>query len=139
MKTVERRERRAAARQAAADKVTELQAWFTARAEASNKAARKRAAELRSRPRGVDRVPDSGGPFYTTWEPHLVGKTRDGVPGFPIDSTVGTSYVGGRKVVGPYAERRARGARGHARKPRRREMPGAIERRIERNKKAVDW
>lgn len=51
------------------------------------------------------------------------------------ESPTGVSVVAGRTVTGNYQDRRARGARGKQRPLRRREMPGAIERRIERNRK----
>lgn len=47
----------------------------------------------------------------------------------------GVSVVDGRKVYGNHADRRAQGARGKPRALRSRELPGAEQRRIERNRK----
>lgn len=57
----------------------------------------------------------------------------------PVEFVVpptGTSVVNGRTVYGNHAERRQQGARGHKRRPRARELPGAEARRLERNRRA---
>lgn len=49
--------------------------------------------------------------------------------GTTIDSTLGTAVIGLHRITGNHAQRRAAGQRGHIRKPRRRELPRALERR----------
>lgn len=125
----ERRERveaRRSLREAAAAKADALRDWRQARAEKAQKAAQERAAELRRRPRGVDRVPTRLQGLDVTVKPHTVGKrgTRLAQPEDLHPS-------------GNYETRRARGHRGHQRPTRRRNMPAAVERRLERNRKAA--
>ena len=127
----ERTEKRAADRQARWGAVQALCDWRTERIAAAEKAnakaiskRRKDRAESR-RSRGYD-SPDAP---TATVTPHEVGKR-----GTPIDSRLGVSLIPGRGPVrADYATRRAMGARGKPRKPRRRELrtvhPFVLERR----------
>ena len=125
-----RADRRALAREQARAKVQVLRDWHQARADAAEKrrqarhddAKLKQAVEDLSR--GVHRVPTRLQGLTVTETPYLVSKR-------------------GRRLAQPedlhpsgnYATRRARGQRGHVRPPRRRDLPGAVARRIERNRK----
>lgn len=120
-----RGERRANLRQAAANQIQLLREWRDQRER--DAAARRAKKKPETRSRGVDRVPDRLRGLTVTVEPHTVSKRRN-----PIDSTLGTF----RGREGNHADRRARGQRGKGRKPRRRELPGAEARRIERNREA---
>lgn len=122
----ERVTRRAKARAAASAKVEALREWRQARADAAAKRAAEAAQKRRDQQqRGVDRVPDRLLGLEVTVEPYAVGK-RGTVLAQPDDLN----------PMGNYADRRARGVRGKKRKPRRRELPGAVHRRVERNRKA---
>lgn len=115
---VERVLRRETARKLAAEKVATMRDWFKARAEA----AEKRKTEARKA--RAQRKPK---PYVEQLHPTVEVETPE----------LGTSLIGGRQVTAPYRDRRAMGARGHGRKPRRRELPGAVARRLERNRK--EW
>lgn len=128
--------RRTAALRAARELAEQLSEWRRSRAAEAKKRAKERALELRRQPRGVDRVPAHLTGLEITVEPHEVGKH-----GTRIDSSLGVwNLPGGRRYYGSnYAERRRFGQRGRwskSRPPRRRDMPGAQARRIERNRKA---
>ena len=126
--TVEREARviqRATLCAAATEKVEALREWRQARARAALEKAREAAAARNALPRGVDRVPDRLKGLSVTVEPHLVGK-RGTELAQPEDFD----------PAGNYRQRRLRGERGKPRRPRRRELPGAEARRIERNRKA---
>lgn len=122
----DRVERRRTLRATTAEKVEALRDWRQARAEVAKKRAADAAAARRSRPRGVDRVPARLHGLTVTPEPHLVGKRCTRLAQ-PEDLA----------PAGNYETRRARGQRGHQRPPRRRFMPGAEARRLERNRKAA--
>lgn len=129
-----RLESRAAAREAASAKVTELREWRQQRADAARKRAKaEREARLRVADRGVNRVPEQYQDLYVTVERHEVGK-REGAA--PIDSTLGVWNGPRGPYVANHDQRRRAGQRRKGRRPRRREMPGAVARRIERNRKA---
>lgn len=118
-----RRERRAAKREARQARAREFRSWFRDRANAGKERAAIRARKDRkasSGLRGVDRVPAA----LTGWAPTV---ERVGDP--PVLGTY-------RGKSANYATRRAMGQRGHAQRTRRRDMPGATARRIERNQKA---
>jgi hypothetical protein len=120
-----RRERRAVARTIATEKRDAFRQWRQARADLATKRAQQRRKELLAEPRGLDRVPARLRGLSVTVERLLVGK-RGTLLAQPEDL----------HPSGNHAERRARGQRGHQRKPRRRELPGAVERRLERRRKA---
>lgn len=120
-----RRDARRAAREAAAEKVTLLKEWREARRTRAFKATREAIEARRSQPRGIDRVPARLHGLAVTTEPYTQGK-RGTELAQPADLD----------PRGNYATRRARGERGKPRRLRRREMPGATARRIERNQKA---
>lgn len=126
----ERTERRALLRANAVAKVDELRQWRQARIEQAEKRAKEtRKAQRKSRlteSRGVDRVPARLRGFAITEDLHLVGKRRDTPLAHPDDL----------HPSGNYASRRAQGQRGHQRSPRRRQLPGAVARRLERRRKA---
>ena len=113
----ERLTRREKARHVAAEKVTVLREWHQARVAAAEKRAENR------RQARQDQKPVEGGP---TVEPYLQSKH-------------GTKLAQPEDLhpAGNHAMRRARGQRGHTRKPRRRELPGSVERRIQRRQK--EW
>lgn len=119
-----RSQRRMEERHAAAAVVDERRAWHQARAAIAEKRYQKaiaRRAKAKAKAAKKDRSPK------ITLTPHTLGKH-----GTPIDSTMGTAIIGVRRITGTHAERRAAGQRGHVRKPRRRELPRAIERRAAR-------
>lgn len=126
-------ERRRTAREAAAAKVDEFRQWRLKRAEAAQIRIAQRDADLRKSRRRKTGFPVGGVPTVERYDP----KPRPDGTLPQVDSTLGTSIIGGRRITASYAERRARGARGRPRKPRRRELPGAEARRIERNRKAA--
>jgi len=96
-----------------------LRAWFQERKVQAQKRAKARRDAEPEVSRGVDRVP-----------PALKYLARTKALPEPIVPELGTSTLpDGRKVQGPYAARRAAGARGKPRPLRRREMPGAVARR----------
>lgn len=116
-----RRRRRGEARAAAAAVVEERRAWHRSRiahAERLAAKARRRREKAKAKAARKDKAPK------VTVAPHLVGKH-----GTPIDSTLGTAVIGLHRITGNHAQRRAAGQRGHIRKPRRRELPRALERR----------
>ena len=139
-----RLERRAQARRQEQERVQELRDWHEAgpaRAEQRRKKAAEavKAAIAKARrqkkkvpvapSRGVDRVPERlkmGAAF--TVETHLYGK-RDPAQERPLVQPA--EYAGSN-----YRERRAQGVRGKPRKLRRRELPGAEARRLERNRRS---
>lgn len=97
-----------------------------ARAKLAEKAA-KRNARKGLTPRGVDRVPESIRTAPTrTILPHQIGKVRNGIEPSPIYAE--------DNPRGNYRDRRAQGQRGKPRRTRRRDMPGAVERRLERRR-----
>lgn len=132
----DRVDRRKAAREAALAKVAEIRAWRDGRRAAADERAADRRRERKrairqalqdgEQPRGVDRVPEAQRDLYVTVEPYRLGK-RGTVLADPQD----------RHPAGNYATRRARGQRGKPRRPRRRELPGAVERRLERRRQ--EW
>ena len=131
-----------AARQAAVDANVEFHRASIARAEkrALKRAEKRRKADEKARARlakaeAKDRkrrgVTRPVGPV-----PHTVGKH-----GTPIDSTPGQAIVHGRRIVGNHDYRRQVGERSYygrqgmglgGRKPRRRELPGAVAKRLAR-------
>ena len=115
----QRIEHRRAARQAQDDKVEGQRHWFQKRANKAVKRWKKgRKKQLAMTDRGVHRVPESMRDLYATFE-------------------VETPELGEyRGVQAPYANRRRMGQRGHQRQTRRRELPGAMARRMERNRKS---
>ena len=126
-----RRRARAEKREATAAVIEERRAWHQSRADAAKKAVEKarakrekakakeaaKALKADRRDRKKRGVPEPD-PF------HRVSKH-----GTTIDSTLGTAVIGVRHITGNHEQRRAAGQRGHVRKPRRRELPRAIERR----------
>lgn len=110
--------RREAARSFASKRVEDLRSWRDGRRRAAEKRTEQQRMARDTRPRGIDRVPD--GLRVHLAEPDLV------------PSKLGTY----RGVEANYADRRAMGQRGHQRPPRRRELPGAEARRVERSRKA---
>lgn len=134
-RTDRRTDRRAAAREQARAKVQNLRDWHQARIEAAEK---RRNARLKAkaektpadRSSGVNRVPAHLRGLAPTEGRHLYGK-RDTEQMRPL------AQPEDLHPSGNYATRRARGQRGHQRPPRRRDMPGAVVRRIARNK--AEW
>lgn len=132
--TGSRADRRATAREQAKAKVQNLRDWHQARAEAAEKRrqARRDAAKAKQAvedlSRGVYRVPAHLRGLTGTEGRHLYGK-RDTEQQRPL------AQPEDLHPMGNYETRRARGQRGHQRAPRRRELPGAIARRVERNRK----
>jgi hypothetical protein len=116
------RERRAQNRAARSSRIQALKDWREERRIQAQKRERDR-RQQDTGPRGVDRVPASLKGLNGTEAPWMVSKR-------------GNRIETERRDGGNYATRRARGERGHARKLRAREMPGAEARRIERNRKA---
>lgn len=117
-------ERRAAARLIAATRADENRSWHEKRkalAEVARARLRRRRAKERAKAEKRDRSPK------VTVLPHEVSKH-----GNRIDSTLGAAVFGVRKVTGNHEYRRAVGQRGHVRPPRRRELPAAMARRLER-------
>lgn len=116
---------RAARRQAITDRVADLRAWREDRIHAAEKArverrdaaakAHEEAVAAGQKPRGVDRVPEA---------------RRDNPDRLVYVETPSVGIY--RGVAANYADRRAMGQRGKPRKPRRRELAGAVERRLER-------
>lgn len=101
----------------------ELTAWLEDRSRAAKRSAQLARQERNLQPRGADRVPE-----------HLQQIDED--------RTVEVDYpeIGEyRGLKAPYAVRRARGQRGKGRRPRRRELPGAVDRRIAKNKAEANW
>jgi hypothetical protein len=130
----QRIDRRATAREQARAKVQNLRDWHQARIDAAEKrrkarlkAKAKKAGDDRSR--GVNRVPAHLQGLAPTEGRHLYGK-RD------IEQKRPLAQPEDLHPAGNYATRRARGQRGHQRPPRRRDLPKAVERRLERNRKA---
>lgn len=153
-----RRDRRALARIGRRVSRDALRAWHDERRAAAD-ARRKEAREAPPAPvpyrvqvehgafswqlgnRGVDRVPErlSTNPLQRPPAPY---EPVDERPDRQVDSRLGVVELvapdGKRtKVRGNHATRRAYGQRGHSRRPRRRELPGAVERRLERRRK--EW
>lgn len=110
----ERRARRTARREAVAARLRELKAWREDRRIAGQKRAaiKAKAAQKKAKgKRGVDRVPAS-----IRNAPSVTVETL-------VEPELGVSTLpDGRKIKGPYAVRRAHGARGHKRRPRQREL-----------------
>lgn len=129
----ERRNRRAAKREARQARAREFRSWFRDRANAGKERASIRARKDRkaaSGLRGVDRVPKElakGNPLQR--KPKKARK-----PGTVALEVPPLGTYRGRTAN--YATRRAMGQRGHAQRTRRRDMPGSQARRIERNQKA---
>lgn len=132
--TASRADRRATAREQAKAKVQNLRDWHQARAEAAEKRRKARHDEAKAKQavedlsRGVNRVPVHLRGLTGTEGRHLYGK-RDTEQKRPL------AQPEDLHPMGNYETRRLRGHRGHARKPRRRELPGAMARRVERNRK----
>jgi len=114
----ERAKARAARRQAREERTGALRAWREKAAQAAKERVAKRRKELLDQPRGVDRVP---------------ARYRDLAPTVEEETPELGVYRG---YEAAYADRRRAGQRGHQRPARRRELPGAIDRRVERNRKA---
>lgn len=131
---VSRADRRALAREQAKAKVQVLRDWHQARIEAAEKRRQARHDDVKAKQavedltRGVHRVPARLQGLTVTEGRHLYGK-RDTKQQRPL------AQPEDLHPMGNYETRRARGHRGHGRKPRRRELPGAMARRIERNRK----
>lgn len=136
-----------AARADATALAEQLRGWRQKCADAAKKRAMKQRREARKaarkaakagvRPRGVDRVPDRLKGLSVTVKQHEVSKA-----GNPITYETGVwNLPGGHRYYGSnYAERRRLGQRGRwskSRPPRRRDLPGAVDRRIKRNQK--EW
>lgn len=134
---------RIGAAQAAAEKVIALRTWRQGRAAAAKKAREQEKAERTYQNRGVDRVPehlDAGNPLQRApyndafddegspvgVRPYLVSKRRTELAQ-PDDLD----------PRGNYRTRRLHGERGKPRRVRRRELPGAVERRLERRRQ--EW
>lgn len=115
----ERARRRLAARAARAVKVASIRKWHEDRLALAELRAVGRAAAESTRETGADRVPARLHFERTEFHPTLVPE-------------LGTY----RGVSAPYRDRRAMGQRGHAPKTRRRDLPGAVARRVERNRLA---
>lgn len=125
---IERLARREDQRTAAADRAEGNRSWHEKRkelAEVARAKLRRARAKARAKAEKHEKAPK------ITVLPHTVSKH-----GTPIDSTLGTAVFGMRRVVANHADRRAMGARGKVRPPRRRELPAAEARRLERNRKA---
>jgi len=122
-------ERRATIRTAVAEKRDELRQWRQARADQAAKRAEQKRKDRQPVSRGVDRVPARLHGAAITVEPHVFGK-RD------VDHARPLAQPEDLHPAGNHAERRARGQRGHVRKTRTRELPGAVARRLERRRKA---
>lgn len=133
--TGNRADRRALAREQARAKVQNLRDWHAARHEAAEKRrqARHEAAKLKQAvedtSRGVHRVPAHLRGLTGTEGRHLYGK-RDTERARPLAQPEDLHPSGNHET------RRARGQRGKQRPPRRRDLPGAVARRLERNRKA---
>lgn len=111
-------------RAAAQERVDARRAWHESRVHAAEKRtalARLKRAKARRKAAKKDTSPT------VTVLPHTVSKH-----GNAIDSTLGVAVFGINPVSGNYRQRRAMGARGHVRKPRRRELPRAAQRRAQR-------
>lgn len=126
---IERRARRADQRETAAARADDNRSWHEKR-KALAEVARAKLRRARAKTRAKAEKTAAKEPRITV-EPYVVSKH-----GTRIDSTLGTALFGVQRVTGNHAERRAMGARGKVRKPRRRELPAAEARRIERNRKA---
>lgn len=111
----QRRERRAAIREEKAAKTRELRAWFQDRQEAGRKRAALKEKVRRDAmvgKRGVDRRPD-----------HLKATAWTKPNPEPVQAELGVSTLpDGRRIQANAKTRRAYGARGRKRKPRRREL-----------------
>lgn len=132
-----RLERRAAAREETAARVADRRSWHESHANAAKEWLAKRAkkrAKAKAKAARKDRAP------RVAVLPHERGKIRPGyTEGQPIDSTLGTSVIAGRKVTANYADRRRAGARGEhpygttrLHRPRRRTLPAHEARALER-------
>lgn len=122
-------EHRATVRNAIAEKRDKLRQWRQARIAQAEKLAEAKRKGRQVGSRGVDRVPAHLHGAEITVEPHMFGK-RD------VDRVRPLAQLDDLHPSGNHAERRAAGQRGHQRKPRTRELPGAVERRLERKRKA---
>jgi len=128
-----RLERRAAARAAAQDKLVEQHTWWQDRARAARRRydkAMARRAKARAKAAKKDRSPK------VTVTPYAEAYKQ-------TTAKLGEAVVHGRRVTGNHEYRRAVGQRSHygrdvlgtpGPKPRRRDMPGAVAKRIARNK-----
>lgn len=126
-----RRDRRADTRLARSRTLEGNRAWHEQRALLAEK--RKTIAAVARAKLRRKRAKNTPPPLTVTVLPHTVSKH-----GNPIDSTLGTSVVGGRRVDGTHAERRAAGARAEKpagttrlHRPRRRTLPAHEQRRLE--------
>ena len=132
----QRADRRATAREQARAKVQNLRDWHQARIEAAEKRRQARHDDAKAKQavedlsRGVHRVPAHLRGLTGTEGRHLYGK-RDTEQKRPL------AQPEDLHPAGNYATRRARGQRGHQRPPRRRDLPKAVTRRLERKRK--EW
>lgn len=127
----ERLERRAARRAELVRHVEGNRAWHEQRTILAEKR-KTLAAVVRTKLRRKA-AKNQPPPLTVTIRPHEVSKR-----GQRIDSTLGTSVVAGRKIVGTHDERRAAGARAEKpagttrlHRPRRRTLPAHEQRRLE--------
>lgn len=133
--TGDRADRRALAREQARAKVQNLRDWHQSRIDAAEKRRQARHEKAKAKQavedltRGVHRVPAHLRGLTGTEGRHLYGK-RDTERKHPL------AQPEDLHPSGNYETRRARGQRGKQRPPRRRELPGAVARRVERNRKA---
>lgn len=115
----ERVARRATLREAAAAKIESLREWRDARSAIALKRERERVAELNELPRGIDRVPA-----------HLTD-------GNPLQRRPRPTQIDAADVTVQYGDQRpSRFPSKRPRPRRRRDLPGATARRLERNRKA---
>lgn len=128
----ERLDRREARRTERAGQVELAREWIRTRAEL----AQKRSQKIRdSRTKGRALAAKHALPEpQVTVEPYLLSKRKTVL----TYGEVGVSVIDGQEVVGNHDERRARGARGHQRKTRLRELPGADAQRIKRQARMQD-
>lgn len=115
-------EGRATQRVAVEEKVGKLRAWRDDRARHARERAAAKRLDAEDQERGIHRVPAA---------------LRDLSPTTEVETPELGTFRG---IEAPYATRRAMGQRGRPRRPRpprRRDLPGAMERRIERNRK--EW
>lgn len=134
--TGNRADRRAMAREQARAKVQNLRDWHQARIDAAEKRRQARHDNAKAKQavedlaRGVTRVPKHLQGLSVTETPYTVSRVRQDGRGGRVLAQPEDLHPAGN-----YATRRARGQRGHERGPRRRDLPVAMARRIERNRK----
>lgn len=129
-----RLEKREAARTAHETRVGEQRAWLESRAdEAKKRVAKAKWLRARRLKKAAKKAPKQ--PQVTILK-HERSRDRGHRGGSVIDSTLGTSIIRGGPVTANHSTRRSMGARGKPRQLRRRELPGAEQRRLERARKA---